>query len=418
MWILCAGSFINRFGSFVAVFLVLYLREKGYSIAEAGFVVSLYGVGNVAAATVGGLLADRLGRRNTIALSMLSSAATLVALSQADDIVLIGALTLLAGLTGEWFRPASSALLTDLVPAGKRLPAFALNRLAVNLGLALGPATAGLLADRSFTYLFVADALTSAVFGVLTLAALPEGVRTRRAEERHGEGIRTIVRDRPFLFFLASSVVGSFVYFQATATFPLHVKESGLSNADYGLLISLNGLAIVLLELPSTSITQRFRAVPTLAVGSLLVGLGFALNAWAATLPALAFTVVIWTLGEIIYAPVAATYVADIAPVELRGRYQAAKSLTHGLAFMLGPGIGAALFASNGDVFWLVCGLLGVLSAALVLPASAERVVAERRIRAVRDAARSRAAPIGHLHRIDAAGEVFGVSHRAGNRPR
>jgi MFS family permease len=370
VWILCAGSFVNRFGSFVAVFLILYLREKGYSIAEAGFVVSLYGAGNVVAAAVGGLVADRLGRRNAIAISMFSSAATLLALSQADEIVLIGALTVLAGLTGELYRPASAALLADLVPAGQRLPAFALNRFAINLGFAAGPATAGLLADRSFTYLFVGDALTSIVFGALALAALPEGVRTRRGEERRGEGIRTIARDRAFLFFLVSSVLGAFVYDQANVTFPLHVTESGLSNADYGLLISLNGLAIVLLELPFTSITQRFPAIPTLAVGSVLVGLGFALNAWAESLAALAFTVLIWTIGEIVYAPVASAYVADIAPVHLRGRYQGAFGLTWGISFMLGPLLGAVFFAWNGDAFWLFCGVLGVLSAGLLLAGS------------------------------------------------
>lgn len=377
VWILCAGSFVNRFGSFVAVFLVLYLREKGYSIAEAGFVVSLYGAGNVMAAAVGGLVADRLGRKNAIAISMFSSAATLLALSQAEDIVLIGSLTVLAGLTGEMYRPASAALLADLVPAGQRLPAFALNRLAINLGFAAGPATAGLLADRSFTYLFVGDALTSIAFGVIALAALPEGVRTRRGDERRGEAMRTIARDRAFLFFLVSSILGAFVYFQSNATFPLHVQESGLSNADYGLLISLNGLAIVVLELPFTSITQRFPAIPTLAVGSILVGLGFALNAWAESLAALAFTVLIWTIGEIVYAPVASTYVADIAPAHLRGRYQGAWGLTWGLAFMLGPGLGAVFFAWNGDAFWLFCGLLGLLSAVLLLPAAVQPAVAE-----------------------------------------
>jgi MFS family permease len=370
VWILCAGSFVNRFGSFVAVFLVLYLREKGYSIAEAGFVVSLYGAGNVMAAAVGGLVADRLGRRNAIAISMFSSAATLLALSQADEIALIGALTVLAGLTGEMYRPASAALLADLVPAGQRLPAFALNRLAINLGFAAGPAIAGLLADRSFTYLFVGDALTSIVFGVLALAALPEGVRTRRGDERRGEGIRTIARDRAFLFFLVSSILGAFVYFQANATFPLQITESGFSNADYGLLISLNGLAIVVLELPLTSITQRTPTIPTLALGSLLVGLGFALNAWAETLAAFAVTVFIWTIGEIVYAPVASAYVADIAPTHLRGRYQGAWDLTWGLAFMLGPGLGAAFFAWHGDAFWLFCGVLGVLSAGLLLVGS------------------------------------------------
>src|SRR5918995_2893604 len=122
VWILCAGSFVNRFGSFVAVFLVLYLRSEGYSIATAGLVVSFYGVGNVAAAGIGGWVADRLGRKNAIALSMFSSAATLMLLSQARWLTLIVFLTALAGLTGEMYRPASTALLTDLTPAGDRNP--------------------------------------------------------------------------------------------------------------------------------------------------------------------------------------------------------------------------------------------------------------------------------------------------------
>lgn len=367
VWVLCAGTFVNRFGSFVAVFLVLYLRDKGYSIAEAGLLVSGYGAGNVVAAAFGGLVADRLGRRNAIALSMFSSAAVLLALSQADQVALLAILSFLAGATAELYRPASSALLADLVPAGQRIPAFALVRLAINLGFAAGPATAGLLADRSFTYLFVGDALTSAVFGVLALTSLPEGVRSHRGDERRGEGIRTMARDRAFLFFLVSSLLGAFVYFQQMSTFPLHVKESGLDNSDYGLLISLNGLVIVFLELPLTSITQRLPIIPVLTVGSLLVGLGFALNAVAETIAALAFTVLVWTIGEIVYAPVASAYVADIAPEHLRGRYQGAWGLTWGLAFMLGPGIGAAVFDWNQDALWVGCGLLGVLSAGLLL---------------------------------------------------
>ena len=176
-------------------------------------------------------------------------------------------------------------------------------------------------------------------FGVISLVALPEGVRVRRGEERRGEAIRAIFRDRMFPpFFLVSSVLGAFVYFQAQTTFPLHVEASGLSAADYGLLISLNGLAIVLFELPLVSITQRFPYRPVLVVGSLLVGLGFALNAFANDLPELGFTVLVWTLGEIIYAPVAAAYVADLAPEHLRGRYQGAWGLTWGLAFVLAPG--------------------------------------------------------------------------------
>jgi MFS family permease len=385
VWILCAGTFVNRFGTFVAVFLVLYLRDRGYSIAESGLVVSFYGIGNVVAAGLGGWVADRFGRRNALALSMFSSAATLLLLSQATALPLIIVLTALAGLTGEMYRPAAAALLTDLTPPGERIPAFALNRLAINAGFAAGPAVAGLLAEHSFLLLFLGDALTSAAFGVLSLVALPEGVRVRRGEERRGEAIRAIVHDRLFLFFLLSSVLGAFVYFQAQTTFPLHVEASGLSAADYGLLISLNGLAIVLFELPLVSITQRFPYRPVLVLGSLLVGLGFALNAFANDLPELGFTVLVWTLGEIIYAPVAAAYVADLAPENLRGRYQGAWGLTWGLAFVLAPAVGAAIFAWSADALWLTCGLLGLLSALLLL---------ERRPRPDRRAFASPAAPV------------------------
>jgi MFS family permease len=374
VWILSAGTFVNRFGSFVAVFLVLYLRDRGYSIAEAGLVVSFYGVGNVIAAGVGGWTADRFGRRNALALSMFSSAVTLLLLSQATSLPLIIVLTTLAGLTGEMYRPAAAALLTDLTPAGERIPAFALNRLAINLGFAAGPAVAGLLAERSFFLLFLGDALTSAAFGVIALTTLPEGVRVRRGEERRGEAVRTMLRDRAFLFFLVSSLLGAFVYFQSQTTFPLHVRASGLSDADYGLLISLNGLAIVLFELPLVAITQRFPYRPVLTLGSLLVGLGFALNAVANDLPELAFTVLIWTLGEIIYAPVASAYVADIAPEHLRGRYQGAWGLTWGLAYVFAPALGAAIFAWSSDGLWLICGLLGLAAALLLLAARPPRV--------------------------------------------
>jgi MFS family permease len=372
VWILCAGTFVNRFGSFVAVFLVLYLRERGYSIPESGLVVSFYGIGNVVAAAVGGWVADRFGRRNALALSMFGSAATLLLLSQAASLPLIIVLTTLAGLTGEMYRPAAAALITDLTPAGERIPAFALNRLAINAGFAAGPAVAGLLAEHSFFLLFLGDALTSVAFGVICLAALPEGVRARREQERRGEAIRTMVHDRLFLFFLISSVLGAFVYFQSQTTFPLHVKASGLSDADYGLLISLNGLAIVLLELPLVAITQRFPYRPVLALGLLLVGLGFALNAVANNMPELAFAVLVWTLGEIIYAPVASAYVADIAPEHLRGRYQGAWGLTWGLAFVLAPALGAAIFAWSPDALWLTCGLLGLLAALLLLEARSQ----------------------------------------------
>src|SRR5215831_7673685 len=95
LWILFAGVFVNRFGSFVSVFLILYMISRGYTLAQAGAAVSVYGIGSLGASVLGGYCTDRLGRRNTLLFSMFSSAATMLLLSQMADLRL---LVLLVGI--------------------------------------------------------------------------------------------------------------------------------------------------------------------------------------------------------------------------------------------------------------------------------------------------------------------------------
>jgi MFS family permease len=365
-WFLYAGTFINRFGSFVLTFLVLWVKSKGYSYAEAGIAASSYGVGAIGAAGLGGLLADRLGRRRTIALSMFGSAAAMLALSQASSIGMILGLAALTGLSAELYRPASSALLADIVPRERRVTGFALYRFAINLGFAFGPATAGFLAHRSFFYLFVGDAATSLLFGVIALAALPEGRRSAAVHERRGEGLRTIVTDRALVAFLVASLAVSFIYMQMTTGLALHTHASGLSTSDFGLLMGLNGSIIICCELPLTSITQRLPTRGVMACGQLLLGIGFALTGLAHALPALAATVMVWTLGEMVNAPVASAYLTGLAPAHLRGRYMGAQSTTWALGSVLAPGLGGILFGLDERLLWLSCLVLGIGAAALM----------------------------------------------------
>jgi len=174
-WVLFFGTFLNKFGSFVIPFLTLYLTRGGYPLRAAGLALGAYGTGNLAASLLGGYLADRIGRRRTIVLSMFSGAIAMMLLSQAHTLPSILALAALAGLTGEMYRPASSALLADLVPAGQRVTAYSALRTAFNAGWAFGPAIAGFLAERGYFWLFAGDALTSVLYGVLAFFALPKG---------------------------------------------------------------------------------------------------------------------------------------------------------------------------------------------------------------------------------------------------
>ena len=185
-WILFLGTFLNKFGTFVLPFLTLYLTQRGFTLNDAGLAISAYGVGGLMAAALGGHLADAIGRRKTIALSMFSVAAAMVLLSQSNSLPAIIAATWLAALTGELYRPASSALLADLVPPELRVTAYAAYRMAFNAGFAFGPATAGFLAARGYFWLFAGDAATSVLFGIIALAALPRGLHSRREEGSGG----------------------------------------------------------------------------------------------------------------------------------------------------------------------------------------------------------------------------------------
>jgi MFS family permease len=366
-WILFGGTFINRFGTFVIPFLILYLTRIGFTSAQAGLAVGAYGLGHLVASSAGGHLADRIGRRNTIVLSMFGSAAAMLALSQARSYAAIVVLTCITGSLSELYRPASYALVGDLVGDEHRVTAFGLYRLAVNLGFAAGPATAGFLADHSFALLFIGDAATSVVYGLIALFALPHGLRTYVKSERTGEALRVAIRDRPFIIFLLATLCITIVDFQIGSTFALHVKSAGFPSRVYGLLISTNGLLIVLFELFITQWTRRFPPRPMIALGYFLAGAGFALTGFARTIPALAATVVVWTLGEMISSPVASTYAVQLAPEQYRGRYLGLVMMMWSLGMVIGPPAGTLLFAHNPAFVWTACGVLGIISAMLML---------------------------------------------------
>lgn len=363
VWILFAGVFLNKFGTFVVPFLALYLTRQGFTTADAGLAIGAYGLGRLGAAFIGGHLADTLGRRKTIVLSMVLAAGSMLLLAQARSLTGIVLLTGAASLTGELYLPACGALLADLVPEAQRVTAYAAYRMAFNAGWAFGPATAAFLAAHSFLWLFAGDALTSVLFGVVAWCWLPRGVRSAQTEAGWREAWGVLKRDgRIHQVALATLLIGLVVH-QLISTYGLQVAALGFSDAVYGALLSLNGALVVLFELPLTTRTRRLPARTAIASGYLLMGSGIALNAAFHNLATLVTGIVVFTLGEMIFAPVAGAYVASLAPPRMRGRYMGAWGFSNSLSLTLAPSLGMAVFARSPAALWIGCGGLAVLAA-------------------------------------------------------
>jgi MFS family permease len=384
-WALWVGLLVNRVGSFVVPFLSLYLtQERGLSVTEAGGLVSLWGLGAIGAGPVSGVISDRLGRRAALLLSLLGGAALTISLGFFSAPALLAPLVFGVGFVGEIYRPASHAVLADVVPPEDRLRAFNLLYWAVNLGVAVGLVLAGLLAAVSYVLLFVGDGLTTLAFAFVVWRHVPE---TR--PESHPETVRQVLaglllplRDRVFLPFLLLHVVIATVFFQFQLALPVDMAEHGVSATWYGFLMALNGAIIVVLQPFAPRLLRARTPARVLAAGCALIGLGFGMNALHHSVPWYAAGIAVWSLGEIAYLPVVSTIPADLAPASLRGRFQGAYSLAWSVAAFAAPALGAWGLAHVGArgvwVASLGAGLLVALGQLAAGPAR-ERRLAELR---------------------------------------
>jgi len=323
---------------------------------------------------LGGHLADTLGRRKTILLSMFSGAASMMLLSQAQSLPLVMVFGYLTGLTAEFYKPASSALLADLVPAEFRVTAYAAYRFSINAGWAMGPAVAGLLAKYSYFWLFVGDAATACVFGLIALVFLP---RERADRPRNWsfvtapfasvtQAARVAAKDKRFLRLVCATLAVGLVFVQMPTTLGLEIKAAGFSDSVYGLVLALNGVVVVLCEIPLSTFLRRLPPRPVIACGFALIGCGMGLNAWADQPWKYALGMVVLTSGEILSMSVSLAYAARLAPETMRGRYMGLYGLTWATALMGGPGLGLWAFSLRPTALWVGCWLLGLLAAAIV----------------------------------------------------
>lgn len=407
-WYLWTGTLINRLGSFVIIFLAIYLTTvRDFSAAYAGLVMGIYGAGSAVGVLLGGVLADRWGRRRTLLTAQVMAAIMMLALGLARDRHMILGVALLLGLATEMTRPAFTAMMVDILPERDRLRAFTLNYWAVNLGFAGAAILAGLAASANYLLLFVVDAVTTLLTASLVFAKVPETQPERPAAHaaQHpaahtdtctaghahpatppSAGLRAVFADRVFVTFVGLNLLLALVFMQHLSTLPIAMGQDGLAPTTYGSVIAVNGILIVSGQLFVPRLIGRHNRSRVLAVAATVTGFGFGLTATAHDAWLYALTVLVWTVGEMLNSPSVSTLLAELSPADMRGRYSGVFSLAWSAATFGAPILGGFVQEHvGGTALWLGCAAIGLVVAVghLVSGPSRERRSAELQARTV-----------------------------------
>ena len=363
-WLLWTGTLVNRLGGAVGPFLALYLTgSRGFSTAQAGVVLTAYGFGSAVGQPVGGMLADRVGRRTTMLLGLVGTAGAVLVVGAASGLAALLVAVFVYGVLLDLLRPAVQAAVADIVPAADRVRAYALNFWAVNFAFAIAIPVGGFLAERGYWYLFALDAVTCLAFAALVAWRLPE-TRPERTPDTPVGSLREVLADRLLLALVACVVVQAAVYLQAFSTLPLVLRDDGLGASGYGIVLGLNGVLIIVLQPVVLGVLARRDRGLLLLVAGLLQGGGVALHGLAGSLVGHSLVVAVWTVGEVLQAGLLASVVAGLAPVHLRGRYLGVFGASFGLAGLIAPLAGTQLLAQLGEgALWGACAVAGVVSA-------------------------------------------------------
>lgn len=364
-WALAFGMLLNRSGAFLQPLLTYYLTgPRGMTLAEAARVVSVWGLGSVLGALAGGALTDRFGRKRTILMSSIGATAALLAFGQARAGLAIGALAFVLAALQDLQRPAVFAMVADVVPPLDRARAYALLYVAVNLAFAMAPVVGGHLARLGYDVLIQVSAGVLVAYTLFVTVALSETKPEALPSDAPKVGFRTALSDGVYVRFLGLVTVSALLAFQGMVPLAAWMKSQGHDAAEYGSVLALNGVLIVLIQPWIADRVGRLDPARAYATAILLQGVGFAMHGLGSTLAWHATALCVWTAGEILATPINSAVVAELAPAHARGRYQGMMVMSWAVAGGLAPVIGAMVMSHlPGEVLWAGCLGVGLLGA-------------------------------------------------------
>ena len=374
MWVLFYTTLINRSGTMVIPFLVLYLTQKiGLTASQAGTALLVYGIGAFISSPLSGKLADKICSLTVMKISLIGTSMVILIYGFITNYYVILTCSFVLAVINEAFRPANLSLISDITSPSQRRISFALNRLGINIGMSIGPVIGGFLILLDYSFLFYVNSFASLAAGIyLALTPLKSVKHPKASTDRFSSRQNlnsSVLADKKFLFFLFAIIPVQLVFFQHIGGLPLYIVDDlKYTTAAFGLLSAINTVLIILFEVPLTEIMSKLNYKHSIIIGSILAAVGFGAMAAARDLFLIIITIIIWTFGEMIFFPVSAAYVSEASPNHKRGEYMGYFQMTFSFALSAGPWLGTVVYEKFGSmVLWLGAFAMGLITLLLVL---------------------------------------------------
>jgi MFS family permease len=382
VWIVQLGNVVNFFGfGLVLPFELIYLHDRrGFSLPTSGLIVSTVMVVNVVCAAPAGALADRFGGKRLLFCGAAVSGVGYSSLAFVTHPWQAFLASAVAGIGAGATQPAAGALMTALCTREQRVAAFTVARVAVNAGIGAGGVVAGLIVAsgtiRSFQIIYLLNGAT--FFGYLCfLAFVPDARPAPKTLHEHGRrGYRVVLGHRAFLGVLAANFVFVVVgYTLFGYTMPIYARHHAhVGSQAIGAVFAANTIFIILFVIPIARMSRARSRSTLLALMCIAWGLAclIAIGAGAIGTPRdgviiLAFSGIVFALGECLHAVVVQPLIAELAPPALVGRYMAMFGISFSVGLAAGPSASASALAVSPNLPWLagaaaMLALLPVLS--------------------------------------------------------
>lgn len=371
VWLLSYATLINRSGTMVLPFLAIYMNKKiGVSVSAAGMVLMFYGLGALLTAPFAGKLADKIGELKVMRISLFATGFLLYFYSFVKDYNSIIIITMVWAVISEAFRPANLSLISFESEPEQRKTSFSLNRLAINLGMSIGPVVGGFLSQIDYSLLFYVNGTTSILAGIFLSVIKLDSKKNIKSKVVDSNQVLpkpkfTIFNDKHYLLYLIVLIPVCLVFFQFIGGLPLYiVRELKYSESTFGFMMAINTGLIILIEVPLNNAMEMWDDRKAIALASILAAVGFGSMALSSHFYVLIISIIIWTFGEMMFFPSSASYTAKISPDTLRGEYMGYYQMMFSFSLMMGPWFGAVLLDKLGPTFlWGWAFVFGLISA-------------------------------------------------------